>query len=362
MLTLANFTYPVPPELIAQTPAVPRDSSRLLVLDRETQAITHHHFSDLPDLLQPTDVIVRNNTKVIPARIYGKKLDTGGDIEFLLIKRLGKSEKGEIWECLSKPGLKLGQRVGFADSNLELTCIKMLGYSREIEFNQAGSELFSSLDQIGHTPLPPYIDWTKHDEQELRHLYQTTYAKFEGSAAAPTAGLHFTPELDQRLIDKGVAIEEVTLHVGLGTFLRVKVDDIAQHHMHSETYSLTPEVAERLNHAKQAGRRIIVVGTTTTRVLETCADATTGLLQPNSGDTDIFIYPPKKFAFVNNLITNFHESQSTLLMLVSALTTAPNTSHEFTTFADSPVGKAYQTAIDEKYRLHSFGDAMWIRG
>ncbi len=358
MLKLSDFTYHLDSERIAQSPSVPRDSSRLLVLDRKTGEIHHHHFSDLPELLTPNDILVRNNTKVIPARIFGEK-SSGGHVEILLTKRLRLGESGEVWECLTKPGLKPDQVVTFANSPLTATCQTINHFTRDIEFNQAGTDLFSSLEDIGHTPLPPYIDWEKHDEQELRHLYQTTYAKFAGSAAAPTAGLHFTPELDERIRQKGIQIEEVTLHVGLGTFLRVKVENITQHQMHSEVFELRPDVAERLNQAKQAGKRIISVGTTTTRVLETCANEK-GELEAQSGETQIFIYPPYRFKFVDSLITNFHESQSTLLMLVSALVTEPNTNQVFTSFSKTLIGKAYDIAQQKNYRFLSFGDATWI--
>jgi S-adenosylmethionine:tRNA ribosyltransferase-isomerase len=358
VLKLSDFTYQLPPELIAQAPAVPRDSSRLLVLDRQTGQLEHHHFSELPDLLTASDVLVRNNTKVIPARIFGEK-SSGGHVEVLLTKRLQLGETGEVWECLTKPGLKPGQVVTFSESSLTATCQTINHFTRDIEFNQAGTDLFTSLEKIGHTPLPPYIDWEKHDEEELRHLYQTTYAKFAGSAAAPTAGLHFTPELDERLRQKGIQIEEVTLHVGLGTFLRVKVENITEHQMHSEVFELQPEVSNRLNQAKQSGKRIISVGTTTTRVLESCSDKS-GQLQAHAGETDIFVYPPYRFKFVDSLITNFHESQSTLLMLVSSFVTQPNTSLDFISFSETTIGKTYQVAQQEKYRFLSFGDAMWI--
>jgi S-adenosylmethionine:tRNA ribosyltransferase-isomerase len=362
MFKLQDFSYQLPSAQIAQSPMDPRDHSRLLVLDRETGAISHHHFYDLPALLTPNDVLVRNNTKVIPARIFGSKT-SGGHVELLLIHRAGVNEQGEIWECLTKPGLKPHQTVIFPGTKLEAVCTEQLHFSRLIQFNQAGSELFTTLFNIGHTPLPPYIDWEQHDEQDLRVHYQTTYAKFAGSAAAPTAGLHFTPEVDALLHSGGVEIEEVTLHVGLGTFLRVKTENIADHHMHSEAYELTPSVADRLNQAKQAGKRIISVGTTTTRVLESCAhqDANgSSYLEPKTAETDIFIYPPYQFKFVDGLLTNFHESQSTLVMLVSAFSSAPNTSHDFTTFSESTIGQAYQTAISEQYRFLSFGDAMLI--
>lgn len=359
MFKLSDFSYSLPPALIAQKPIEPRDHSRLLVLDRETGAISHHHFYDLPTLLGPNDVIVRNNTKVIPARIIGHK-KTGGAVELLLTKAISSNSKGEIWECLTKPGLKVGQTLLFSESDLTATCIEVTNYTRIIQFNQKHLELMISLDHIGQTPLPPYIEWQASDEQSLRQRYQTVFAQYEGSVAAPTAGLHFTPEVDAALKNKGVQIEEVTLHVGLGTFLPVKTDDITQHAMHKEWYELKPEVAERLNAAKAAGKRIIAVGTTTCRVLETCSNEL-GHLKPGLGETSIFIYPPYQFKFLDGLITNFHLSESTLLMLVSALVSQPNTSHVFQNFEKCIIGRAYQEAIKKKYRFYSFGDGMLIR-
>ncbi len=362
MLTLDQFDYTLPEERIAQQPLSPRDQSKLLVLDRHSQKIEHHHFFELPQLLQshsPTQfVLVRNNTKVLPARIFGKK-STGGEVEILLIKRHTLNPQGETWECLTKPGLKPGQKIGFADSSLSAICTDRDNYTRLIQFNQAGSVLFETLYQIGHTPLPPYIEWNTQDEPQLRKVYQTIYAKYEGSVAAPTAGFHFTDNLNRQLLDQGVEIEEVTLHVGLGTFLPVKETNISHHLMHSEWFELQPEVATRLNQAKQAGKKIISVGTTTTRVLETCSD-TDGHLKPQSGETEIYIYPPYQYKFIDGLITNFHLPKSTLLMLVAAFVSAPNTQFSFTDFKSSSVGKAYQVAIEEKYRFYSFGDSMLI--
>lgn len=359
MLSPRDFHYDLPAERIAQTPAVPRDSSRLLVVNRETGELHHHHFRELPSLLRPTDILVRNNTKVIPARIFGRK-KSGGEVEILLAKRLSSGSATERWECLTKPGLKPCQTVVFDNVGLEGSCVEITGFSRVIEFNQSHTELFESLDTIGHTPLPPYIEWHGDDPQELRQLYQTLYAKVAGSAAAPTAGLHFTPAVDQALTQLGVEIHEVTLHVGLGTFLRVKVDDITQHEMHAETYSFSAETAAALNAAHRAGRRIISVGTTTTRVLETCFDHERHQFVAGSGETKIFIYPPYRFEAIDGLITNFHEPDSTLLMLVSAFVTQPNTSHSFTSFADTTLGAAYQVALQQDYRFLSFGDAMLI--
>jgi S-adenosylmethionine:tRNA ribosyltransferase-isomerase len=360
VLKLDQFNYHLPKERIAQTPAEPRDSSRLLVLNRQTGQIAHHHFYDLPDLLTSNDIIVRNNTKVIPARILGFKPETKGQVELLLIKRQTTKPHTEIWECLTKPGLKIGQTLHFANSTLTATCLEITHWTRLIEFNMAHSQLLSELDQIGQMPLPPYIHWDPEDSASLRELYQTTYAKHAGAAAAPTAGLHFTPTLDEKLRQKGVEIIEVTLHVGLGTFMRVKTDDITEHQMHHEWFELTPEVATKLNQAKSQGKRLISVGTTTTRVLETCADPINHQLVAQSGQTNIYLYPPYQFRAVDAQITNFHEPKSTLIMMVSAFCTTPNTTHPFESFEKTTIGQAYQEAIQEKYRLLSFGDSMLV--
>ncbi len=359
MLTLDQFDYHLPEGLIAQHPAEPRDSSRLLVLDRQTGKVAHRHFYDLPQLLDANTVLVRNNTKVIPARLLGKK-STGGHVELLLNKQLTIAKGAEEWEVLTKPGLKLGQTVLFDNSDLTATCTEITGYTRKIRFNKHATELLNAFSAIGHTPIPPYIEWNQNDEQELRQLYQTTYAKVAGSAAAPTAGLHFTTEVDQQLRDKGVQIEEVTLHVGLGTFLPVKDQDVTSHHMHAEYFEITEKTANSLNHAKQEGKKILAVGTTSMRTLESAVNEH-GELQAQSRETSIYIYPPYQFKFVDQLITNFHLPKSTLLMLVSAFVSAPNTPHEFSTFLSSSVGKAYLEAISQNYRFFSFGDAMLIR-
>jgi S-adenosylmethionine:tRNA ribosyltransferase-isomerase len=302
---------------------------------------------------------VRNNTKVIPARIYGQK-STGGAVEILLTRRLGFNQAGhEQWECLTKPGLKPNQQVSFGPSPLTATCTAITDYTREITFNLPQSQFFTELLAIGHTPIPPYIHWADDDETELRARYQTIYAKISGSAAAPTAGLHFTPELETKLTAKGIEILEVTLHVGLGTFLPVKTQDITAHHLHKEWLELRPEVAQRLNELKALGKKIIAVGTTTTRVLESCSDEL-GLLTPQTKETEIFIYPPYHYKFVDGMITNFHLPESSLLMLISALVSSPNTNQEFKDFNSSLVGQAYATAITEKYRFYSFGDGMLI--
>lgn len=362
MLTLDQFDYHLPKERIAHQPMQPRDHSRLLTLNRQTGAINHLHFYDLPNLLDANTVIVRNNTKVIPARLFGTKT-SGGHVELLLTKRLaaGTSAIGETWEAISKPGLKPNQVVTFPNSKLVATCIEATGFTRLLQFSLHGQDLFNELLTIGHTPIPPYIPaWDPNDEPELRQRYQTTFAKHQGSAAAPTAGLHFTPELDQALLNKGIQIEEVTLHVGLGTFLRVKTEDITDHTMHQEWFNLDDAVASRLNQAKMANKKILAVGTTTTRVLESCVSDDGSLLIPQTGQTQLYVYPPRAFKIVDQLITNFHEPKSTLLMLVSAFVTQPNTSQPFTSFAESSVGQAYQTAIAKKYRLLSFGDGMFI--
>lgn len=359
MLQLSQFDYQLPPELIAQRPAEPRDSSRLLVVDRQTGALKHHHFHELDKLLTTEHVLVRNNTKVIPARILGQK-DTGGAVEILLTRRLGfNPNQNEQWECLTKPGLKVGQVVHFGTSPLTATCTAITDYTRQITFNLPQAALFTELLAIGHTPIPPYIHWADEDETELRERYQTIFAKIAGSAAAPTAGLHFTPELEARLAAKGVEILEVTLHVGLGTFLPVKTEDVTSHHLHKEWFELLPEVAERLNTLRAAGKKVVAVGTTTTRVLESCTTPE-GIVEAKTGETEIFLYPPYYFRAVDAMITNFHLPQSSLLMLMSALVSAPNTDQPFMDFGSSLVGKAYQTAIEEKYRFYSFGDGMLI--
>ncbi len=358
-LTINQFDYQLPDNLIAQRPVEPRDESRLLTINRAKHQIKHgQKFKQLDQALPSRSILVRNNTKVIPARIIGHK-PTGGKTELLLLKRKQINQSSEIWECLTKPGLDTRQVVQF-ENKLQAKCIKTQGYTRLIEFDQTQQQLLTSLDQIGQTPTPPYIEWNAQDEPALRKKYQTVYAKIEGSAAAPTAGLHFTPHLNQKLKNQGIGIKEVTLHVGLGTFQPVKEKNIADHEMHSEWFELDKTTAQRLNQAKKNNRPIISIGTTTTRVLETCADQN-GLLKPKSGETDIFIKPGYKFRFINGLITNFHLPQSTLLMLVSAFCTQPNTEDKFEQFSQTIVGQAYQQAIEKKYRFYSFGDAMLIK-
>ena len=339
-MDVKDFYYDLPEELIAQVPIKKRDESRLMVLDRKNKTIEHKVFKDILDYLEPGDCLVRNNTKVLPARIYGKK-ETGANVEFLLLNNI----EGDIWECIVRPGNKLhvGTKVILGDGLVVAEIIDtMEGGTRKVKFIYQG--IFNEiLDQIGLMPLPPYI----HEELKEKDRYQTVYAKYQGSAAAPTAGLHFTEELLERIKEKGVEIANVTLHVGIGTFRPVKVEKIEDHHMHSEHFYIKPEDVDKINKAKQNGGRIISVGTTSTRVLESIADEK-GLVKEVEGDTSIFIYPGYKFKCVDALITNFHLPESTLLMLVSAL-------------ADKDyIMKAYEEAVKEKYRFFSFGDAMII--
>ncbi len=339
-MDVKDFYYDLPQELIAQTPIEKRDESRLMVLNRKKQTIEHKTFKDIIDYLEPGDCLVRNNTKVLPARLYGKK-ETGANVEFLLLNRI----EGDVWECIVRPGNKLhpDTNVIFGDGLLKAKILDVMeGGTRKVEFKYNG--IFNEiLDQIGLMPLPPYI----HEELKQKERYQTVYAKYDGSAAAPTAGLHFTPELLEKIQEKGVEIANVTLHVGIGTFRPVKVDKIEDHHMHSEHYYIKQEDVEKINKAKQSGKRIISVGTTSTRVLETIADEN-GMVKEAEGDTQIFIYPGYKFKCIDGLITNFHLPESTLLMLVSALA------------GKDYIMKAYEEAVKERYRFFSFGDAMFI--
>lgn len=340
-MQVSDFNYELPEELIAQTPIKKRDESRLMVLDRSKRTIEHKIFKDIIDYLKPGDVLVRNNTKVIPARIYGKK-ETGANVEFLLLNNI----EGDIWESIVRPGNKLhvGTKVIFGDGILKAEVLDIMpGGTRKVKFEYDG--IFNEiLDEIGLMPLPPYI----HEELKERDRYQTVYAKYNGSAAAPTAGLHFTDELLEKLEQKGVIIANVTLHVGIGTFRPVKEDTVEAHKMHSEHFYIKQEDVDKINKAKEEGRRVIVVGTTSCRVLESVADEKTGKVRKIEDDTEIFIYPGYKFKCIDGLITNFHLPQSTLLMLVSALA-----DKEF-------ILQAYNEAVKEKYRFFSFGDAMLI--
>lgn len=337
-----DFDYYLPEELIAQTPIEKRDDSRLMILDKETGEIEHRHFKDIIDYLNPGDVLVLNDTKVIPARLIGTKEATGAVIELLLLKDTGN----DIWECLSKPAkrLKKDTIISFGNGELKAQVIekKEEGICRvQLIYNGI---LLEILEKLGTMPLPPYI----HEKLKDQSRYQTVYAKNIGSAAAPTAGLHFTHELLKKIADKGIIVTYVTLHVGLGTFRPVEVDNILEHHMHSEYYVIDKTTADILNKAKSEGRRIIAVGTTSTRVLETIASNNNSKFVACSGNTDIFIYPGYKFKAIDCLITNFHLPKSTLIMLVSALAGKENILH------------AYNTAVASKYRFFSFGDAMFI--
>ena len=337
-----DFYFELPEELIAQDPLKDRAGSRLLALDKETGEVSHHSFREIADYLEPGDCLVLNDTKVIPARLIGAKADTGGKIEVLLLKR----REGNVWETLVKPGRKArpGTRISFGEGILtgEITEIVDEG-NRLICFEYEG--IFEEiLDRLGQMPLPPYITHQLED----KNRYQTVYAEHTGSAAAPTAGLHFTPELLEQIEKKGVDIAKVTLHVGLGTFRPVKADDILEHHMHSEFYQIDEEAAEKINRAKKNGGRVICVGTTSCRTIESAADKN-GELKACSGWTDIFIYPGYQFRVLDSLITNFHLPESTLIMLVSALAGREHTL------------AAYEKAIQERYRFFSFGDAMYTK-
>lgn len=337
-----DFNFDLPEELIAQDPLEDRSSSRLLVLDKETGKTEHHVFREIIDYLEAGDCLVINDTKVIPARLIGSKIGTDAKIEVLLLKR----KENDVWEALVKPGkkAKIGTRISFGDGLLvgEVVDIVEEG-NRLIHFEYEG--IFEEiLDRLGQMPLPPYITHQLED----KNRYQTVYAKHSGSAAAPTAGLHFTPELLKKIEEKGVQIARVTLHVGLGTFRPVKVDNILEHHMHSEFYQIEEEAAEKINTAKANGKRVIAVGTTSCRTIESAAKED-GTIAPVSGWTDIFIYPGYQFKVLDCLITNFHLPESTLVMLVSALAGREH------------VLNAYEEAIKERYRFFSFGDAMFIR-
>ena len=337
-----DFDFDLPEELIAQTPLSKRDASRLLVLDKETGEISHRHFTDVIDYMEKGDTLVLNDTKVMPARLYGVKEETGAVIEVLLLK----DEGNNTWECLTKPAkrIKEGTIVSFGDGKLKAKCTEVLDEGiRKFELKYKGI-LYEILDELGEMPLPPYI----HEKLKDKDRYQTVYAKNVGSAAAPTAGLHFTEELLNKIKAKGVNIAYITLHVGLGTFRPVNVEDVTRHKMHSEYYIMSDEVADLLNKTKENGHKIISVGTTSTRTLETIASLYSKF-KGCSGWTDIFIYPGYEFKGIDYLITNFHLPKSTLVMLVSALAGKEN------------IMKAYNEAIKEKYRFFSFGDSMLIK-
>ena len=339
-MKVTDFNYNLPEELIAQVPIAKRDMSRLMVLNRKDESIEHKIFKDIIDYLHKGDCLVINNTKVIPARLYGKK-ETGANVEFLLLKRI----EGDYWEVMVRPGRKLRENtvVTFGEGLLKGTILDVLDNgNRKVLFEYDG--IFNEiLDKIGLMPLPPYIK----ESLKEKNRYQTVYAKYDGSAAAPTAGLHFTEELLKAIKEKGVEIANVTLHVGIGTFRPVKVENIEEHDMHSEHYYIKKEDAEKINNTKKNGGRVIAVGTTSCRVLESVADEN-GMVKEIEGDTSIFIYPGYKFKCIDALITNFHLPESTLIMLVSAFS-----NREF-------IMKAYNEAVKDKYRFFSFGDAMFI--
>lgn len=338
----SDFYYELPQELIAQDPLEDRSASRLMTLDKETGRIGHHVFREIVDFLTPQDCLVLNNTKVIPARLFGSRVGTEAKIEVLLLKR----RENDVWETLVKPGKKcrVGTRISFGEGLLVGEVVDVVeDGNRLIQFTYQG--IFEEiLDQLGQMPLPPYITHQLKD----KNRYQTVYAKHDGSAAAPTAGLHFTPQLLEQIREKGVKIAEVTLHVGLGTFRPVKVEDVTKHHMHSEFYIIEESQARLINETKQNGGRIVSVGTTSCRTLESAADGA-GRVRAGSGWTDIFIYPGYEFKMVDALITNFHLPESTLVMLVSALA------------GKDHIMAAYEEAVRERYRFFSFGDAMFIR-
>ncbi|MFD2628663.1 tRNA preQ1(34) S-adenosylmethionine ribosyltransferase-isomerase QueA [Oceanobacillus kapialis] len=341
-MNIEDFDFHLPEELIAQTPLEDRTSSRLLVLNKNTKEIAHKTFKDIKDYFKPGDCLVLNNTRVLPARLYGVKEGTGANIEVLLLHQ----EQGDTWEVLVKPAKKVkeGTVLNFGDGKLRATCVGLKEHGgRIMEFSYNGI-FYEVLDELGEMPLPPYIK-EKLPEKER---YQTVYAKEEGSAAAPTAGLHFTNELLEELKTIGVTVTFITLHVGLGTFRPVSVENIDEHQMHAEFYRMSQETADTLNQVKEQGGRIISVGTTSTRTLETIARDQDGIFVETSGWTDIFIYPPYQFRAVDGLITNFHLPKSTLIMLVSALA------------GKEPILSAYEAAVRERYRFFSFGDAMFI--
>ena len=340
-MKVSDFNYELPEALIAQHPYDKRDEARLMVLDKTNEKIEHKVFKNIIDYLNPGDCLVINNTKVIPARLYGKK-DTGANVEFLLLKRI----EGDTWEAMVRPGNKLrpGAKVSFGEGILKAEVLEVLeGGNRKVKFEYKG--IFNEiLDQIGLMPLPPYItEATREDNKK----YQTVYAKYDGSAAAPTAGLHFTEELLEKIKAKGVEVANVTLHVGIGTFRPVKVENVEEHEMHSEHYYIKQEDVNKINNAKINGKRVIAVGTTSCRVLESVADDE-GMLKETEGDTNIFIYPGYKFKCIDCLITNFHLPESTLIMLVSTLA-----GKDF-------IMKSYNEAVKEEYKFFSFGDAMFI--
>lgn len=352
-MNLNEFHYNLPAELIGQSAIEPRDSCKLLVVNRKTQTLSHHSFRDLLTILDSNSVLVLNDTKVFPARLFGHK-DSGGKLEVLLLQQTGT----DTFSSLIRGKVKSGQTINFeGDLTAELLSKDKEG-TVSLRFNLSGSALITRLDELGHTPLPPYIHSTAA-EKDLREDYQTVYAREKGSAAAPTAGLHFTENLLSALAGRGVQIEKITLHVGLGTFKPVTTEQITAKTLHTELFSVSEATADRLNQAKKAGKKIVAVGTTTCRVLESQSDQS-GTLVAGEGETNIFIQPGYKYKFVDGLITNFHLPQTSLLMLVSAFVSFPNTTPLFQNFQECLMGKAYEEAIRNKYKFFSFGDATLI--
>ncbi len=338
----SDFNYKLPESLIAQTPIEPRDHSRLMSIDRTTGEIKHQHFYDLVDILTPNDLVVMNDSRVLPARLYGEKIDNGSFIEFLLLEQKGEKK----WEILCRPGkkAKVGVKFSFGEGRLIGEIIEVLPDGNRIVQFQCDGNFYTVLEEIGQMPLPPYI----HEKLKDKERYQTIYSREIGSAAAPTAGLHFTEEMLHKLEEKGIDTAYVTLHVGLGTFRPVKEDDVLEHKMHSEHYTLPEETVQKIKATKAHGGRVVAIGTTTCRTLEAVATAHNGELVAEDGYTDIFIYPGYKFKVLDGLVTNFHLPESTLIMLVSAFLGYEKTMH------------AYDVAVEEKYRFFSFGDAMLI--
>lgn len=347
-MKIDTLDYPLPKHLIANKPTLPRDSCKLLVIERKSKKISHHKFSQIDRFLKKGDILVFNKTKVFPARLFAQK-ETGGKLEILFLEE----ESPSIWLVLTKPGFKEGQKARF--KRLQITSLKQNKDYTKIKVNLPKEEIIKFLEKHGKTPLPPYIK-SNEKEGKLRRTYQTIYAQETGSAAAPTAGLHFTKRTIEKLKRKGVKIKYLTLHVGIGTFAPIKVKNIKDHKMHSEYFEVSKKTAQAIFKAKDQGKRIIAVGTTTTRVLETIAKDKDKL----SGKTDIFIYPPYKFELTNGIITNFHLPKSTLLAMICAFVSYPQTKEKFKNFQESLLGKAYCEAIKNKYRFFSFGDACLI--
>jgi S-adenosylmethionine:tRNA ribosyltransferase-isomerase len=350
-MEISDFDYTLPQSHIAHQPVFPRDTSKLMVINRTTGTIAHHIFTDLPDLLDSNTLLVLNDTRVYPARIFGQK-PTGGKVELLLVKKLGNN----TWEAMSKPGLAAGTEV-----NVGACKIKVLDKKDRTIIIQPDIDedaFMQSLEEIGTVPIPPYIH-TSLSPTELKQKYQTVYAKESGSSAAPTAGLHFTEDIFKRLKEKGIDLVKITLHVGMGTFAPVDEQNLKEGKLHSEFYEISQEEADAINNAKKSGKKVVAVGTTSMRALESATDER-GVIHPQYGETSIFITPGYAFRIVDGLVTNFHLPQSSLLMLVSAFCSWPNTNEIFTTFHDSLMGKAYKEAVEKNYRFFSFGDSSLI--